>query len=362
MNAGSDMSMLHRRDLLLTGAGAALASLGASRAFAADTAPPSPKAVIDSYATRGLSDGVVLVARDGKPLFRQGFGFANREWNIASDPDAEFRIGSVTKQFTAAAILLLVQDGKLSLDAPIGSFYENLPPAWRPITVRHLLLHTSGIPNFTAIPGIAGPDWMGKKVEYVIDAVRGLPLEGVPGAKFSYDNTGYVILGGVVAKASGQSLGAVLKARVFAPLGMAHTGFVSDEVLPRRASGYTRDGDRWLNAGWMSNVIESGAGAIYSTLDDLLKWDRALYDATILRPDALKQMFTDYGHGFGFGYVIDVKDGHRVWWHNGHIDGFSAILARYPDDRLTVIILSNDDAAPVEKLSHDLAALYLSAR
>ncbi len=186
------------------------------------------------------------------------------------------------------------------------------------------------------------------------------PLESAPGTVFSYDNTGYVILGLIVEKASGQPLGDYLSGQIFAPLGMRHTGFVSDQVLAHRATGYVFESSAWRDTPWMSNVIESGAGGLYSTVDDLLRWDQALYDPKRLQLSDLKLMFTDYGHGFGFGYVVGSEGGHRVWWHNGHTGGFGGMLARYPDDRLTIIVLSNDDGAHVEGLSRDLAALLLN--
>ena len=315
--------------------------------------------VVDGLRAKGLTDGVVVIAKDGAPVFRYAFGLANREWSIASTPDAEYRIGSITKQFTAFAILRLARDGKLSLDDPISRFITDAPPAWRPITIRHLLTHTSGIPNFTALPGPMSA--VNQTPEDIIRAVRDLPLDAPPGTKFLYDNTGYVLLGRIVHAASGQSLGDYLSARVFAPLGMTHTGFVSDRLVPQRAYGYAREGGAWVATGWNSNVRESGAGALYSTAADLLKWDRALGDPKRLGLDDLSPMFTDYGHGYGLGYVIGAQAGHPVQWHNGHVDGFSALLARYPKDRLTIIVLSNDDGVPVERMCPDIAAAWFGS-
>lgn len=319
------------------------------------------EALLRSYGAKGLDveDATLLVAKDGVPVFRGSVGLANREWGIKSDPEVEYRIGSITKQFVAMAILQLASAHKLSLDDPISKFLSDSPPAWREITVRHLLVHTSGIANFTALPEFDGRTWMYKTAEDVVRLVRDRPLEGAPGGVFSYDNTGYVILGLVVEKVSGKTLGDYLSAQIFGPLGMHHTGFVSDQVLTHRATGYVFEGSAWNDAPWMSNVIESGAGGMYSTVDDLLRWDQALYDPRQLRLTDLAPMFTDYGRGFGFGYVIGSEGGRRVWWHNGHTGGFGAMLARYPDSRLTIIVLSNDDDAHVEGLSRDLAALLL---
>jgi CubicO group peptidase (beta-lactamase class C family) len=328
------------------------ASAAAVRAEAID-------ALIASYRAKGLTDADVLVARAGAPVFRASFGLANREWGVPNRPGARFWIGSMTKQFTALAILQLAGEGKLSLDDPVSRFVQAAPPAWRQITIRHLLTHTSGIPNHTSLPEWADQTWLDRSPEDLIRFVRDRPLDFAPGAGFQYDNTGYVILGFIVQKASGQSLSDYLSAHVFAPLGMQNTGFVGDQVLPGRASGYEHQGTRWVADLWVSPIHDSGAGGLYSTTDDLLIWDQALYDPKRLGLTDLKPMFTDYGHGYGFGYVIDRQDGHPLWWHNGHVAGFSSIMARYPEDRLTIIVLSNDDGARVEPFSRDLAALYL---
>jgi CubicO group peptidase (beta-lactamase class C family) len=330
------------------------ATLAAGETAAAERA-------LDSYRAKGLTDGVVLVARNGVPVFRKAFGQANREWGIPNAPDVEFWIGSITKQFTALAILQLAEDGKLSLDDPITKFVEIAPPAWQGITIRHLLSHTSGIPNHTSLPEWGAQTWVERSPEDLIRFIRDRPLDFAPGAKFQYDNTGYVILGFIVQKVSGQPLSGYLSAHVFDPLGMKHTGFVGGQVLPRRASGYDQDGTRWLADLWAPAIKDSGAGGIYSTADDLLTWDQALNTPTRLGLKDLKPMFTDYGHGFGFGYVIADENGHSRWWHNGHVAGFGSIIARYPRDGLTVIVLSNDGGAPVERFSQDLAQVYLGS-
>jgi CubicO group peptidase (beta-lactamase class C family) len=317
--------------------------------------------LLDSYRAKGLSDGVVLVAWNGVAVFRKAFGQANREWGISNAPDVEFWIGSITKQFTALAILQLAEEGKLSLDDPITKFLDGAPPSWRGITIRHLLTHTSGIPNHTSLPEWGAQTWVERSPEDLISFIRDRPLDFTPGTKFQYDNTGYVILGFIVQKVSGQSLSGYLSAHVFTPLGMKHTGFVGDQVLPRRASGYDHEGTRWLADLWVSAIKDSGAGGIYSTADDLLLWDQALNNPGRLGLRDLKPMFTDYGHGFGFGYVIASENGRPRWWHNGQVAGFSSIISRYPQDGLTVIVLSNDGGAPIGRFSQDLAQVYLGS-
>ncbi len=320
------------------------------------------EALIAAWRAKGFADGAILVARDGRPVFRGAYGFADRLRAAPSRVDAVFRVGSITKSFTAAAILMLAQDGRLTLDDPIRRTFPAAPQAWNDITLRHLLTHTSGLVNFTSLPDWEQRHWVGKSVEDVIALVRDQPLQCIPGRKVVYDNTGYVLLGGVVARVSGRTLGEVLDSRILTPLGMRHTGFVSNLGPPDRASGAIREGSAWRDTGWMSNIRESGAGALYSTVDDLMKWDRALHDGGVLSPVSQALMFADQGGGFGFGWVISVQDGRRVWWHNGHVEGYGAMIARYPDDQLTIIILSNNDGAPVEALSRAIATLCLGTR
>lgn len=282
--------------------------------------------VLATYAGKGVSDGVVIIAIHGQPVFQRTFGLANREWNVPTTPDARYRIGSLTKQFTAAAILQLVEQGKLRLDDPITNYISDAPDSWRKITIRHLLTHTSGIPNFTEIP--EADHWIGRPAEDVIRLVAGRPLLFNPGDRFAYDNMGYVLLGHIVAKASGVPFADYLRAHVLEPAGMTHSGFVGDEVAPKRANGYVRDGQRWLSASWDSGVRSSGAGALYATAGDLLKWDRALHGGKILTPASERLMFTDFGNHYGFGYLVDMEGRHLRWEHNGHVDGYSAALAR----------------------------------
>ena len=355
--------MTRRRDLLI-GGGLAVAA-GMVRppvAGAASLDRGGLEARIDAWRARGFVDGAILVARAGRPMFREAFGFADRERAAPSRVGAAFRIGSITKSFTAAAILMLAQDGGLSLDDPIRRTFPEAPAIWTEITLRHLLTHTSGIVNFTRLPGWEDRHWVGKSVEDLIALVRDEPLESVPGMRVSYDNTGYVLLGGAVARVSGRPLGEVLDSRIFRPLAMRHTGFAGDRGLAGRASGAVHEGSAWRATTWMSNIRESGAGALYSTVDDLLRWDRALHEGRLLSPASQALMFADHGGGFGFGWVLSVQDGRRVWWHNGHVEGYGAMIARYPDDGLTIIILSNDDDAPVEALSRDIAAFLMKTR
>ena len=192
------------------------------------------RAVVDSYAAKGVADAVLLVARDGVPVFREAIGLADRERGLANRDATAFRIGSVTKQFTALAILQLAADHRLSLDDRLSRFVADAPSAWRDVTIRHLLTHTSGIADFTSLPALASETWRGRDPADLVSVLRDLPLQSAPGSTFQYDNTGYVLLGLIVRKASGQTLGAYLSTHVFRPLRMSRTAFVGE--TPRRTT------------------------------------------------------------------------------------------------------------------------------
>lgn len=343
-------------------------TIGLMTAFPAHAAGAKPPAaygdkaqdLVEAYSDAGRFSGAILVAKDGKPIFRKGFGLANREWGVAVTPETVFRLGSVTKQFTAAAILQLAEQGKLGLDDPISKHYPSAPAAWAPITLRHLLVHTSGIPSYTAIPGFFGnPSRNDRTPEEIIALTRDKPLEFVPGTKFAYDNTGYVLLGYVIEKVSGQTYQAYLRDHILAPAGLKASGYdVSEEILPRRAAGYALSGAEIHNAAYLSMTLPHAAGSLYSTVDDLLAWDQALHAGKVLKPASVTAMFTAQGHQYGFGQFIGVENGHRVWNHGGGINGFSTVLARYPDDGLTVVVLSNMTQGPSGKIARELAALH----
>lgn len=331
-------------------------------------APPSAaafdakaEALIGGYVKDGRFSGAVLVARDGQPILREGFGLADREWDAPVTPDTEFRLGSITKQFTATAILQLVEQGKIGLDDPISKYDATAPKAWEKVTIRHLLTHRSGIPSYTDIPGFFGaPSKTDRTPEEIIALTRDKPLRFEPGSKFEYDNTGYVILGWVIEKVSGQTYADYVSAHIFKPLGMSHTGYdVSAEILHHRASGYDRGEDGEVrNTPYLAMTLPYAAGSLYSNIDDLLIWDQALYAAKPLTQASLDDMFADHGDHYGYGWFVNEVDGRRLWSHAGGINGFHTFFARYPDQKLTVVVLSNITQAPVEKIAGQLVHLY----
>jgi CubicO group peptidase (beta-lactamase class C family) len=286
--------------------------------------------------------GPVLVARGDDVIFSQVYGSANLEWNVPNTPDTKFRIGSMTKQFTAAAILLLEERGKLKVDDAIKLYYPDAPAAWSGITLRHLLGHTSGIPNYTNTPDFGRMSaWRATPVE-LVKRVQDLPLEFEPGKAMRYSNTGYVLLGIAIEKAGGMGYAAFLKQNIFDPLGMKDTGYDDNAaILPRRAAGYSPSPGGVANAIHVDMTTPFAAGALYSTAPDLLRWQRALYGAKVLSAASLEKMTTKGPGDYGMGLFIGTQSGRRRFEHGGGIPGFNAKMAYYPDTGVSVIALSN---------------------
>ncbi len=348
---------------------AALIALWVASGPALAAGPPpgyarAAEAVVRAYADPGVFAGAVLVAQDGKPVFRKAFGLANREWDVANTPQTRFRLGSITKQFTAVAILQLAEQGKLSIDDPISKYYPEAPAAWAPITLKHLLTHTSGIPSYTAIPAFfAQKARLDLTPDGIVALTRDKPLEFTPGSKYAYDNTGYVLLGYVIEKVSGQTYAAYLHDQIFAPLGMKDSGYdVSATVLAGRAAGYSMAGGTARNADYLAMTLPYAAGSLYSTVDDLLVWDQALHAGKVIGPASVAAMFTDYGFKYGFGQGVSVQNGHRTWSHSGGINGFSTMLTHLPDDGVTVVVLSNIEQAPSGRVSQKLIDVWFEPK
>jgi CubicO group peptidase (beta-lactamase class C family) len=287
--------------------------------------------------------GTVLVDADGHRLLDKGFGLANVEARVASAPDVKYRIGSLTKQFTAAAILLLQQDGKLTVRDPVGRYLPDAPPAWKSITLAQLLGHTSGIPDLTHDPSF--PVWSQKPRTWpeVLARFRDRPLDFAPGARFEYSSSNYELLGKIIEAVSGKSYGDFLRERIFDPLGMRDSGLDRDGlVLRRRAQGYVaRRGGGLEKAEYGSLSVPWSAGAIYSTSEDLLRWEQGLFGGRLLSAASLQQMTTPALGGYGMGVFVDTIDGLKIIEHGGAIEGFHSFLIFAPQRQLTVVVLSN---------------------
>ncbi len=291
----------------------------------------------------------VLAMRDGRVLLREGYGMADLEWDIPVEPDMAFRLGSVTKQFTAAGILMLAQDGKLSLEDPLGKFLPDYPVSGRAVTIEQLLTHTSGIRSYTSIPGWQSRMRQDVTVQELIDLFKNQPMEFEPGAKWRYNNSGYVLLGAIIEEVSGLSYGDFIRRRIFEPLGMKHSYYGENAaIIPRRVPGYERNLGAYVNAPFLSMTQPYSAGALVSSVDDLELWDAALYDEKILDRQSIERMFRPYtlkngtSTGYGCGWMIGEYEGLRTMEHGGGVNGFQSYVLRMPDRRVYVAILSNN--------------------
>lgn len=313
---------------------------------------------VRAYVEQDRFNGSVLVARDGKILLRRGYGPANAEWNIPNTPDTKFRLGSITKQFTAMGILILERQGKLSVNDPVCKYVERCPETWKPITIHHLLTHTSGIPNFTGFPDYNATKAQPSPPKDTLRRFIDKPLVFDPGTKYQYSNSGYVLLGYVLETASGTKYDEFVRRNIFDPLGMKDTGYDWNwEVLPRRASGYDRAGKGLRNADFIHMTVPHAAGALYSTVDDLYKWDQALYTETLLPKEAMQRYFTPFKDGYAYGWMTREFSGMKVIFHGGGIDGFSTMISRVPDLRLVVIALDNILPGQTGRVADDLLKL-----
>jgi D-alanyl-D-alanine carboxypeptidase len=314
----------------------------------------------------GLALGVV---KDGRLERAAAYGLANLELNVPAQTDTIFQIQSITKTFTAGAIMLLVEEGRISVDDKITKHLANLPETWRDVTVRHLLSHTSGIKDFINEPV------MDLRLDIqpgdVIEALREKPLNFPPGEKYAYSNTGYHLLAMIIREITGQDWGEFLKERFFDPLGMNNTRVIShSEIITNRASGYLWEQGRAQNGRYIAaSILGYAGGGLRSTVLDLAKWEAALCSDKILKPATLEQMWTPAAlndgskASYGFGWGIGTHMNRRLISHTGsHVTGFKSVLARYVDDKITVIILTNQRAANQMAIAHGVAAFYIPER
>ncbi|MCC6162072.1 MAG: serine hydrolase [Acidobacteria bacterium] len=324
-------------------------------------------AVMTSVFVADQPGAAAIVVRDGEVVYRKAIGMASMELGVPLQPDTVFRLGSITKQFTAAAVMLLVEDGRVALTDPIEKYLPGYPTQGHVITVEHLLTHTSGIQSYTAIPG-----WFPTRIradlplQELIDGFKKEPMQFAPGERYAYNNSAYVILGAVIEKASGETYERFLTRRIFEPLGMTSTFFGSNEpIIKRRAQGYSQENGVVRNAPFLSMTQPHAAGSLVSTVDDLAKWDGALLKGILLKPASLQRMATPYtlkdGSSTGYGYGLQVRQlrGHQSVEHGGGINGFSTFALSLPTERVYVAVLTNSDApkAPPAYLARRLAAI-----
>lgn len=307
--------------------------------------------------------GSVLVARGGKPVFSKGYGMANIEWDVPNSPESVYRLGSVTKQFTAMAITMLQERGKLNVNDPLCKYIADCPAAWKPITVKNLLTHTSGIPNYTEFSDFVKTTVMPVTTAEMTDLLKTKPLNFAPDEKYAYSNSGYYLLGVIIEKVSDKTYADFLQENIFTPLGMKNTGFDDPlKIIKNRAAGYQRVAGKIMNASYTDMSVPYAAGSLYSTTGDLLLWDQALYTEKLVSRKSLDEIFTPYKSGYGYGWGIGKRFEHRSISHGGGIYGFATDISRYPYDNVTVIVLTNIQGSPAGRVSNDLAAIVFGAK
>jgi CubicO group peptidase (beta-lactamase class C family) len=346
-------------------------------AIAGTTAHPSLQADFEAEAATYMSaraqitgfSGAVLVARDGRPLFRRAYGLANREHDVPNTPETKFRLASASKQFTAAAVLLLEQRGALALHDPVGKVLDDWPEAWSEVTIHHLLTHTGGLPRLStqAMLDVSGLGLTSpvpfQEVPDLFEPGEDLqPPDFEPGEKFAYSNVGYIVLGLLVERVAKTRFCDFLAREIFLPASMRDTGCEEPAaILQRRASGYTRIETGLVNAAYVDVRFVTGTGSVYSTLDDLLRWDRVLDSDRLLHAPARERLFTPVHADYACGWWVQSKFGRAVQWHGGNVPGFVSHLVRYPSEKLFIAVLSNawsdSDRGQARAIGNDLAAI-----
>jgi CubicO group peptidase (beta-lactamase class C family) len=327
-----------------------------------DPRPVAMDAYMDARVKANDFGGTVLVARKGKILLSRGYGAANLEWRVPNSPTTRFRIGSITKQFTATLIMQLQERHKLQVTDLICQYFDPCPEAWSAITIRHLLSHTAGIANYTDEPDFDQKEPLHWSVDQIIAMFRDKTLDFAPGSEWRYSNSGYALLGALIEKATGKSYEAVLKELILVPLNMSDSGIDHREViLDRRATGYSIKNGVLVNATFVDLSWAYSAGAMYSTTLDLYKWDRALSGESVLPQAALKEMWTPVRNRYGYGWgIMQSGEGAKKRLevsHDGGLAGFSSSITRFPEDDAVVIVLSNVDGAQATAAGNALKAI-----
>ena len=308
------------------------------------------------------------MVKDGKIIRSEGFGLANVELQVPVKPETIFQSGSVGKQFTATAVMMLVEEGKIGLDDPLTKYFTDAPPAWKEVTVRELLSHTGGFGDYPKDFDFR-KDWT---EEELLKLVEGIPLAYSPGTKWEYSNLGFLTLGILIHRVSGEFYGDFLQQRVFHPLEMSSTRIISEaDIIPNRAAGYRLVKEELKNQEWVSPVMNTTAdGSLYFNIVDLAKWDAGLYTDRLLKRSSLDLMWTPVKlksgesnkAGYGFGWFINDRQGHRCIHHDGSWQGFETAIDRYVDDHLTVVALTNLAGAEPGKITQHVAEMYLAAK
>ena len=326
------------------------------------------QATMAQYQIPGLS---VAVVQESEPILVKGYGLANVEHSVPATKHTIYEIASVGKTFTATVTMMLVEEGVISLDEPIANYLDNPPQAWQSVTIKHILSHQSGIPSYTDAQNYWEITRLDLSRAEILALVSDLPLKFKPGEFSAYDNTGYYLLGLILEKVTGQSYGDLLRGRIFAPLGMNATVMNHPrDIVPHRAAGYRISNGKLLNKPYYSPSVTYSAGGQLSSVEDMVKWERALCGATVLKQSTLDLMWTPHppasGNDLekaryvaGLGWWVINYDNRRVVGHNGSILGFASNITRFIDDKITVILLCNlDIVARPDAIAKEIAGYY----
>jgi CubicO group peptidase (beta-lactamase class C family) len=328
--------------------------------------------------------GAASLTVNNKIVFSAACGLADAEWNVKDTTDTRFSIASITKEFTAAAVLLLSEEKNLSLSDPVGKYVPNLPESWQSATIHQLLTHTSGVPIYTATadskqenPDLKRLTLLADIPDELLGLVRDRPLMFPHGAKFAYNNSGYVLLGMLIERVSGIPYPRFIQERIFDRLGMHDSGYDDGrKIVPRRAKGYALSGKELRSAAFFDPRVAWSAGALYSTVQDLTLWSEALAHGTLLNADSMDRMFRVYPEAvsqdpyqviahYGYGVVLGERFGHKLQYHGGGFSGFNSVLQRYPDVNMVIAVLSNfdsdSDVLPSWTLGDGLAKIWFEA-
>ena len=347
-------------------------------AFGSQAQNPATAGVVTEYIKMemerqhipGLS---LLVAKEGKIVRAHGFGLANVELRVPVTAETVFQSGSVGKQFTATAVMMLVEEGKVGLDDSLTKYFDDAQPAWKDVTVRELLSHTAGFGDYPKDFNFR-KDWT---EDELLKLVESIPLAYPPGTKWAYSNLGYLTLGILIRRVTGEFYGDFLQQRIFQPLDMRSTRIISEaDIVANRSAGYRLVKGELKNQEWVAPMVNTTAdGSLYFSILDLAKWDAALYREKLLKSSSLDLMWTpvklkngraNSGRpntgGYGFGWFIEDRQGHRCIHHDGSWQGFETAIDRYVDDQLTVVVLTNLADAEPGKISRHVAEMYLAEK
>jgi CubicO group peptidase (beta-lactamase class C family) len=318
-------------------------------------------ALLARYQALGLFNGSALVADKGQVVLKKGYGLANMEWGIPNAPDTKFRLGSITKQFTATLVMQLVEQGQIDLNASVRRYLPDYPsPAAEKVTIHHLLNHTSGIVGYTETPTFGATARNPyTPTKFADEKFAKLDLLFEPGTKFSYSNSAYFLLGVILERVTGQPYEKLLRDRIFTPLGMNDSGYDSTQpLLAKRASGYDKRFDgSYVNTTYIDMTQPYAAGSLYSTVEDLYRWDQALYSEKVLSAGSKDRMFTPGLADYGYGWEIRRKDGVTTMEHGGGINGFNTLITRNPESKRLIVFLNNTGGAPLGQMADVVRAI-----